>query len=347
MCTITNTSLTTSIAPQEGKSRHQRAAKISEAVSALARDTPPNNQPDYEADSQSPGVDPQSRGEGVAPGRMGENAPPSREGPFAQGVGRLERDDGRRGRDGDSTKQARGVRSPKGQVEEPARGGASVMETAEAGTPTSDTDAVAGTAEAISSTVPAAASTTTSTAPSPSLLDPTVLLRAGYGTATLLGSNTAGLIGDRAQLVQPWRQHKLAMRLAKRPKLLRSREAVKKEAEDFRSENGEEAKMPDELLQRLRKTRNAMPKTQAPLGPLQARCRKAFVNRTILGKYDPKKLLAGKKVYPDWTLVRVARGLLMNGTYVGDDGDRFRRKVQSLLPAAGTSRPPARQGVPR
>ena len=107
---------------------------ISEEVKMIQRDHP---SPSFaEADPNTllpPGssqtVDPEAIGQNVS-GRMGENDAPTQEGPLAQGVGRVVSADDDVP---DTSKMARGVRSPHDAVQEPSEGGRSVLETTSGG----------------------------------------------------------------------------------------------------------------------------------------------------------------------------------------------------------------------
>ena len=72
--------------------------------------------------------------------------------------------------------------------------------------------------------------------------------------------------------------------------------------------------------------------------PLPETVRKSITSRIVMGQYDADGLLQGKEKYKQPLLNQIARGVLMNGTYIRSDGDRFVRKVQSLLPAIQAQR---------
>ena len=82
-------------------------------------------------------VDLEAVSENVAPGRMGENDTPTQEGPTAQGVGRVidAEEDVQ-----DTSKMARGVRSPHDTLEEPMKGGSAVLDVASGTKPAREGD---------------------------------------------------------------------------------------------------------------------------------------------------------------------------------------------------------------
>lgn len=121
------------LAPRLGPTRQQRAAMISDEVKMIQRDHPA---PTFsEADPNTlrpPGegqtVDPEALGQGVAPGRMGANDTPTQEGPTAQGVGRAV--DSSEASVADTSRLARGARTPHDSVTEPTEGEAGVLDVA-------------------------------------------------------------------------------------------------------------------------------------------------------------------------------------------------------------------------
>lgn len=198
-------------APKRGPNRQERAAKVSEEVSALAAELPKANLSGRNAEvdgaqSRYPGVSPQSQGKDVPAGRMGDNDSPRKEGPFAQGVGRVVRSSEE---DPSYSKETRGIRTPNGKMEDPSEGGASVMEPmgAAAEAPVSS-EPSAGTAEAPAATTKPPTSSrpvapAKETSPSKHAKTAEQYLSAGSGTSTLLSSQIPGMIQDRANLLSP------------------------------------------------------------------------------------------------------------------------------------------------
>lgn len=124
-----NQPLNDHIAPQRGPTRQQRAAMISEEVKMIQRDhpSPSFGEPDpntLRPPGASKTVDPEAVGEDAAASRrMGENVSSTQEGPMAQGVGREVSEEDV----SDTSKLARGARSPNDDVQEPLEGGAGVV----------------------------------------------------------------------------------------------------------------------------------------------------------------------------------------------------------------------------
>ncbi|KAF2717425.1 hypothetical protein K431DRAFT_276946 [Polychaeton citri CBS 116435] len=63
--------------------------------------------------------------------------------------------------------------------------------------------------------------------------------------------------------------------------------------------------------------------------------RKAMVDKMVAGKYDANgQLNEGKSLYPKQPVLdSIAKMTTQNSTYLSEDGQRFLKKVQSLLPA--------------
>jgi hypothetical protein len=359
-------------APKRGPNRQERAAKVSSEVSALAADLPKANLSGRNAEvdgaqPKSPGVSPQSQGKDVAPGRMGENDSPRREGPFAQGVGRVVR-----ASDEDPTypKEARGIRTPNSKIETPSEGGASVMEPMGAvpEAPVS-TQPNAGTAEA-----PAATTTrVTSSKPvapakevAPSKSEQTIAeyLHSGNGTSTLLNSNFAGMIADRAAVLSPRAspstptKAEVAYRLRNNPKqltafrtkadkdeftpsatfealselLARRKQLVRELVEQREKAGGKQTPLGGEITKKLLAVRKQIPRKSA-IRPLPRVAKRNIINRMVLGKYDKQGLLSGKEVHRKYPLMNsIDAELLKNPTYLTKDARQFRAKLVGLIP---------------
>ena len=180
-------------APRRGPTRQQRAALISEEVKMIQRDHPAPTFSEPDPDTlRPPGagqtVDPEMVGKNVAPGRMGANDKPTREGPTAQGVGRVV--NASEDVVADTTKMARGVRSPHDTVTEPTKGGPSVL------------DVTAGSRR--SHTLPAAAHKAQSAAPSTSAAARfrQDVASGKYSTSTIAGSRFDHFITDQVKQVR-------------------------------------------------------------------------------------------------------------------------------------------------
>lgn len=75
--------------------------------------------------------------------------------------------------------------------------------------------------------------------------------------------------------------------------------------------------------------------------PLPKAVRANIVDRVVKGVYDAEGRLDGKHKQP--VLNEIAKMTMKNGTYLIADGDRFLRKVQSLLPALQTQKSAVQQ----
>lgn len=60
----------------------------------------------------------------------------------------------------------------------------------------------------------------------------------------------------------------------------------------------------------------------------------ALTKVLVGGQYDNEGLLNGKKIHEVEILNVIKRQTMMNGTYLGKDGDRLVKKVERLLPAS-------------
>lgn len=355
-------------APKRGPNRQERAAKVSSEVSAIAADLPKANLKGRNAEaegaqSRGTGVTPQAKGKNVGPGRMGENDSVRKEGPFAQPVGRVTRESDE---DPTTSKEARGVRTPDSKLEDPEQGGASVMEplgavseAAGASKPTAGTEeAVATNASPVENAKPVAPAENVA----PSKGSPTAeeYLTSGLGSSTLLASNFAGMVADRASLVAPRSSpsapapaevvrrlkhqggHLLAFHSpaeerayrSPREKLIAERDALQREIERVKKEQGLGWKsLPTELRSKyhgVREQIQAMPN----FTPMPIRSRKAIVNRMVSGQYDEQILFKpGMPAHEQPVAKTVTKELLKNPTYLNKDMEKLRTKLRSLLPA--------------
>ena len=302
---------------------------ISEEVQMLQRDhpSPSFGEPDpntLRPPGASQTVDPENIGENVGPVRMGENDTASQEGPLAQGAGAPIRAD----EDvSDSSKLSRGARTPHDAVEEPAAGGTSVM-----GATRHSGDAQRTTRLPASGNPPPTIQPGT-----PSSAD---LLSGTYSPATIAGAGFESVIENRMKTVAgPGQQD------ARDPRYLAQKmmsgQFVRFASREERAAVEEQAKKIAERRSRERARQKGLSSEEVQptannyeFNPLPDGVRKAMVDRMVMGTYDPKDFLGGKQNYKQPVLNEIAKMTLRNETYLSGDGDRFLRKVQSLLPAA-------------
>lgn len=290
------------LAPQRGPTRQQRAAMISEEVKMIQRDHPSPSFGEPDPDTlRPPGagqtVDAEAIGENVGPGRMGENDVASREGPSAQGVGRVveEVEDVP-----DSTRLARGLRSPQDDVKDPAAGGTSVMDgTARSGRaghvarpPQEDEDA-----DKSWTKLPTRSTSTDAFQPE----QPTrhELLHSKYSPSTIAGAAFENVIEDRMKAVAEPGQldfrdpqhlaHKMMsgqfVHFESREEKAAVEEAAKKIA----------ARKAQELARRKGLSSGEVQPSPSnyELRPLTKAAQKTLVNKMVSGKYDYDGLLLG------------------------------------------------------
>lgn len=293
---------------------------------------------------------------------MGENNNPTREGPFAQGVGRLRRDENEVPNEAN---QVRMTRAPEQGMEEPSEGGASVMEATSTGMPQEIVDGSQPTPGAAVEDIPSQAPALATSAPSTSIepakktpQEPATYLELGLNSSTLANNNYTGLIADRAALVASPGTHSPTARETRhrlrrsgnkltafhsaeeKEATMRERTALEARLTDLKKERAallekgtSESDLPKSLQDSLSAVRAELAAYPAFV-PLQERERQKMLDRFVLGKYDPQGLMRGERPHKQAVLNEVAKGVLRNGTYLGRDGERFLQKVRSLIPAA-------------
>lgn len=356
-------------APKRGPNRQERAAKVSSEVSALAADLPKANLSGRNAEidgaqPRNPAVSSQPQANAVAPGVMGQNESPRKEGPFAQGVGRVERSSEE---DPTYAAEARGVRTPNSKLETPEEGGASVMDPLGSmlQTPVSSKPN-AGTVEAPAAAfTPPTSSKPTAPAhqvsPRKSAQTPEQFLHSGSGTSVLISNNVPGLLQDRTNLLSPRSgpsaptDAEIAYRLRNTKKQLtafdsraqkdnytKPRANLEAELEKLESElakekeksGTEESAIAKDLLSQVLKTRRQLYKLPK-FYPLPQTAQQDIINRMVLGKYDKQGLLSGKQVHKQQPLLdSIAKELLRNPTYLAKDADKLMSKLKGLIPSA-------------
>ncbi|KAK5120360.1 hypothetical protein LTR85_006299 [Meristemomyces frigidus] len=340
--------------PQRGPSRHQRAAMISEEVRMLNRDTPalgPSKPPNDGADFEAP---PAYVGQGPPPaGRMGENMLPEREGLQAQGMGAPVRsldDDDVGGRASNSQVRADSAfedATEGGLLEGQLRREEASVTVRQAPKPRYEEQSDMATNRNPRHPAPAQRTSARSRIPLPGVpFEPASpmkddLLLAGNNAATIAAANFEGVLNDRIRTVAEPGQlpsssarstHYLAQKLLSR-QIVQFVDAEEKKAviDECRHITGRGGKMTDQ--ERAAKGPDNPPYFE----PLPEAVRKSLVGKMVNGVYDKDGLLQGKQKHRQPLLNEVARITMRNGTYLGKDGDRLLKKVQSLLPAMQTA----------
>lgn len=164
-------------------------------------------------------------------------------------------------------------------------------------------------------------------------------LRLGQGGATIAAGNYEGVIEDRIKTLTELTQDgfRYPPHLAKR---LQSGEFVSFEDEEerdavLRAFRTHDVMSPYPKLQKTEKSAAEM-KPRNKFAPLSEASQKVMLDKLVRGKYGDMKATP----YKHDILNHVARSTLQNGTYLSEDGNKFLKKVQSLLPAQVVARPP-------
>jgi len=140
----------------------------------------------------------------------------------------------------------------------------------------------------------------------------------GQGGATIVAGNGAGVIEDRLKLLGEPTQDGVRV-----PKHIRSR-----------LRQGHVVSL--ESKHEMRTINKVGNKTQ--WAPLPAPFGTTLVDRMVRGQYAD----LGAKPHAQQVLNHIGMNTSRNGTYLAKDGDRFLKKVQSLLPAQSTAKPAQR-----
>lgn len=325
-------------ASMQDRRRHQRSAMISEEVKMVQRDHPsPSFAPDN-PNVHSPAPPPTAQTPNPEGSAMGDNDPVGREGPTGQGIGKAvaTEDDVP-----DTSIMARGVRSPHEGVEEPADGGAAVLEE-RVPLASGRVGALQGgdTQEPSRQRVVAAA------APepvAPTTLSREELLHRGHDTSTPAGGDMQSTMLDHIRLVahpgeQPSTERtpeQLAVKMMA-GQLVHFHSISEKAATEEHAKAIAERRASNYAKQQSLSSDEAQPEAKNyHFAPVPESTRKGIIDRFGKGVYDPDGLLQGKQKYKNQPLLdQLARQTLKNSTYMTSDGDRFLRKVQSLLPRA-------------
>ncbi|KAK3720808.1 hypothetical protein LTR37_003471 [Vermiconidia calcicola] len=327
---------------------------ISEEVKMLQRDHPSPSFGEPDANTlRPPGagktVDPEAVGQNVSPGRMGDNDTATQEGPLAQGVGRPVAAD----EDvPDRTALARGARTPHDALEEPAEGGASVMDSIrgeDVGTTTTrapnQNDAYAPTSRRTSTQK--STQSVASQAIQPKSPARAALLHGPYTPSTIAGSGFESVIEDRIRTVaEPGQSDDsrdaryLAQKLMD-GQLVRfvskqERAAVEEEAKKIAAQRAQEHT-------RWKKVGKDDVQPSPPthkFAPLPEAVQTSMIDKLVAGKYDQRGLWQSTANHKRPVLDTIARMTLKNDK----DGTRLLEKVRSLLPAEQTALPGAKGG---
>lgn len=270
---------------------------------------------------------------------MGENDPVSREGPTGQGVGRpVAADEDVQ----DTSGLARGARSPHEGVEEPVAGG-----TAVAGAVRGDKLAMPSVgeddgADAVPGQPRRRARLVDVVEPSRTVSKED-LLNAGYETSTPTHGNMHRNLVDHIRMsAHPAQQSQtsrnpaqLAVKMMDGQFVHFESHAEKAAAEEFARKIAERRAKNYAQQQRLSTDATQPEAMNYHFAPMSESMRKSVIDRLGRGAYDAEGLLSGQalpKYKAQPLLNSLAQQALKNATYTTQDGDRFIRKVQSLLP---------------
>ncbi|KAK6431361.1 hypothetical protein LTR95_012475 [Oleoguttula sp. CCFEE 5521] len=328
--------------------RHQRAARISQEISAL-RDTPDADPNTLVSSASASTARDQSHTAAIdahpsnasSQGILGQNSGPAREGPFAQPIGRL--NDGREAESPEKfSSQGLGARTPDGKPSDPPSGETAVLD---AQTQPSDPTAAASHTPYLQ---------TATLSPANPGLTQLQLRRKLLGKKALpnpipptTSDAAVPYIKSQIRVLMPTRPHRKTFRPRNAPHpdreaLLATRRELRVEAATAREALGEGRHhfrdLPDELREKFSKNREALEATaEGRDTTVRAKISGTLMEKFVKGSYDPRGLLGGegkgKGGYGREVLDSVARGLLRNGTYLGKDAERVVAKVRSLLPA--------------
>lgn len=278
---------------------------------------------------------------------MGQNDPVSREGPTGQGIGKVvatEEDVP------DSSIMARGARSPHDGVEEPAAGGAAVVGTPGEGRQTArlveENEEAIDNSQSSEEAAPAQrrrrVAIDAAVEPSATLSKEDLLHR-GYETSTPAGKDMQGTLWDHLRLVaHPGEQpavdrdpKRLAFKMLN-GQLVHFRSAAEKASTEEFARTIAEKRAQGVAKQGKQASGEAQPGAKGyQFTPVSEKIRSSIVDQLARGVYDPDGLLQGAQKYKSQPLLnQLAQQSLKNSTYTTKDGDRFLRKVQSLLPRA-------------
>ncbi|KAK5123840.1 hypothetical protein LTR08_006245 [Meristemomyces frigidus] len=335
------------------RTRHQRAAAISDEVRHLSRPETENNRetgPSQAPDTSSNPPAPLAYvGEGAMPGgSLGDNEGVGREGPLAQGAGvgapsTLLSDEDARGRvSGDNSVVRAAGEGNAGAVLEPVAPASST-----ASSPATTTTAATTPTKPNSTRKPSSAPRLPLPGPPfhPSTLTQAFLASATAGaTSTIAASNFASVLLDRLHTLTspghlPSASRPSAPALAR--KLLAghivrfaSQGEKARVLEACNSITGRGSGMTDQ--ERAAKG----PDTEQPyFKPLPESVRGNLIEAVVRGGYDEEGLLAGGGKYKQQPVLdEISRVLGRNGSYTGQDGERVVRKVRGLLPVGGLAR---------
>ncbi len=299
-------------------------------------------------------VDPETVGQHVPPGRMGENHTTTQEGPQAQGVARLAASEDVP----DTTRLARGVRSPHDSVEEPADGGAAVMESNDA---RQGTDGAASTSDAVQTGHehgtpynPGNIVVPTQFIPGPVRAD--TLLQ--HRPATLAGGGPEAIIEERVNTIANAGTLEHTRGVGYLAHRLMAGRIVRFASKEERAAVQDAArKIAEQTIQTTIRKRERFDNTKKPthkFAPLPKPVLQDMVETQVAGFYSGTQLLHNKDNDSKRPLLdNISRLALQNSTYLEDDRVRFLTKVKSLLPKPAapkqvTSTPAsAKQPVPQ
>ena len=333
---------------------------ISEEVKMIQRDHPAPTFREPDPDTlRPPGagqtVDPEMLGKDIAPGRMGANDTSTQEGPTAQGVGR--RVDSSEDVVADTTKMARGARSPHDTVTEPTEGGASVL------------DVAAGSRQSNTFNAPAREVQQSESPRSTAAQFRLEIASGKYSTSTIAGNRFENFIADQAnqagRKVVNTKKKSDGKAYEEGVGLHRCefcKQDVKHQPINCREnpDGPNYGKKPDGLLQWEKENANMINSAQdsgnstnkdtKTISTSEHRIQKtpasSVFRAVVAGQYDAREYLSGTSFSQD-LLNEIAKATTMNGTYMLRDSERFLRKMETLIPKTDAAQSKQKQANAR
>lgn len=174
----------------------------------------------------------------------------------------------------------------------------------------------------------------------PARADPTTkegFLQLGQNGSIIVANNFEGVVEDRIRIIAEPTQDGFRHPPYLAQKLLNGG-LIRFESHEEKDAVVAAAKEIAERRGRIIAKRKGMDEPLEPMNyefaPLPEEVRKATMDKMVRGKYDEDGLLAGNSKYPKQPVLDgIARMTLKNGTYLSSDGERFLKKVHSLLPS--------------
>jgi hypothetical protein len=179
----------------------------------------------------------------------------------------------------------------------------------------------------------------------------TDLLHTGNGASTIGAANFAGVFQDHFKIVaEPCQTPSAERDLDMLAKKLRSGQIVRFTSSQERRAVAGKIREYNEQWHRLtdaerKRASLSQRKPYSLPGKMSAPYRGRTIDRLVRGSYDSDGVLDGTKEYRQPVLQQIAKATMLNGTYLGSDGDRLLKKVESLLPALVSQQARKRQAL--